>query len=121
MQMKPGLYVGTLLDDKWWKPYFKDGLLFSGNIDYWFDDEGIYFKLYIKSKSIFIPFSSILVIKKCKFHGINYINGYDIIKLVWNNNGKILSTGLVFSKYSEESAMVLNKIKHEVEKIKTPT
>jgi len=39
MDRRRGCYLGTEIDEKWWKRYAREGLFVRGNGEYWFDDE----------------------------------------------------------------------------------
>jgi len=42
-ESKKGAYLGTEIDEKWWKGYSKDGLLARGNGKYGFEDDCFFF------------------------------------------------------------------------------
>jgi hypothetical protein len=42
MDKNKGLYLGTEIDQKWWRRYTKEGLFLRGNGEYWYDDKGLY-------------------------------------------------------------------------------
>ncbi len=59
MNKKVGAYLGTEIEETWWKRYRKDGFLARGNGEYWFEDDGLFFRRYLTRKPILISFSGI--------------------------------------------------------------
>lgn len=57
MNKSAGAYLGTEIDETWWKRYRKDGFFTRGNGEYWFEDAGIHFRRYLTKKSIIIPYN----------------------------------------------------------------
>lgn len=112
-----GLYLGTEIDEKWWRRYMKDKLFARGNGEYWFDDEGFYFRRYLTKKVIFIPFNSVLEIKLGTFHAGRWCLGNLILKIVWRKEELRLSSGFLISKYKRDAidlkAELENKINTE--------
>ncbi|PIW87335.1 MAG: hypothetical protein COZ94_05705 [Nitrospirae bacterium CG_4_8_14_3_um_filter_41_47] len=50
MEKNKGLYLGTEINEKWYRRYTKDNLLMRGNGEYWYDDKGFYFLRYCCKK-----------------------------------------------------------------------
>ena len=42
-----GTYLGTEVDEKWWKRHIREGFFVRGNGEYWYDDEAFYFLRYL--------------------------------------------------------------------------
>lgn len=97
-----GLYLGTEIDEKWWKRYKKDKFLTRGNGEYWYDDKGFYFLRYFTEEPIIIPFSEIIKIKLGKWHSGRWAYGNLIIKIVWKKENLKLSSGFIISKNKED-------------------
>lgn len=108
-----GLYLGTEIDEKWWKRYTKDKLFARGNGEYWFDDQGFYFRRYLTKNVILIPFSSVWEIKLGTWHAGRWCLGISIVKIVWRKEGLRLSSGFLISKYKRDAI----DLKTELEKV----
>ena len=65
---KTGLYLGTEIDEKWWKRYTKDKMFARGNGKYSYDNEGFYFLRYLTKLPITIPFKNVTEFKIGKWH-----------------------------------------------------
>ncbi len=108
MDKKDGYYFGTEINEKWWKRYKKDNFFARGNGEYWFEDNGLYFLKYLTKDPMFVPFESIVEIKTGKWHSGNWGANNTIIKIIWDNNGEILSSGFIFSKNKAEIEDIKN-------------
>lgn len=106
-----GLYLGTEINEKWWKRYTKDKFLSRGNGEFWHDESGFYFLRYLTKEPIFIPFSSIIGIEIGKWHSGKWAFGNLILKIIWQKDGLKLSSGFIVFKNKEETL----KLKQELE------
>lgn len=97
-----GLYLGTEINEKWWKRYVKGGFLARGNGEFWIDDKGFYFLRYLIREPIFIPFESMVEIKPGKWHSGKWVFGNLILKIIWKKDGLMLSSGFLVSKNKKE-------------------
>lgn len=98
MKHRKGLYVGTVIDDKWWRRYLRDNLFARGNGEYWYDDKAFYFRRYLTRTPIRIPFKKVSQIKTGKAHAGQWLMGAPIIKLYWEKEGVHLSSGFQVSR-----------------------
>lgn len=103
MVRQPGAYLGTEIGEKWWRRYGKEGLFMRGNGKYWLDGKGLYFLRYLTRKPLFIPFSNMREIRLVTWHAGKWIPGWSIVKILWERNGKALSSGFVVSRSSGET------------------
>ena len=103
MNTRRGLYLGTEIDEKWWKRYMREGLFARGIGEYWSDEQGFYFRRYLTKKPIFILFSNVLEVKLGKFHAGRWCMGNLIVKIVWRRDNLRLSSGFLVSKYREDA------------------
>lgn len=113
MEKQKGLYLGTEINEKWWKRYAKDKFLSRGNGEFWRDENGFYFLRYLSKEPIFIPCGSILEIKTGKWHSGKWALGNLILKIIWRKDGLRLSSGFLVSKNKEE----VIKLKQELENL----
>ena len=104
---KKGIYLGTEINEKCWKRYTKDKLFMRGNGTYWYDTKGFYFHRYLTRDPIFIPFHAITDITLGTWHSGRWAYGNYIMKLVWEKDNVVLSSGFVVAKNRDET----NKLK----------
>jgi hypothetical protein len=102
MQKQKGHYLGTEINEKWYRRYTKDGLLARGNGEYWLDEQGFYFLRYLTKEPIFIPFDKIIEIKIGKWHSGRWAYGIPILKIIWQKDSQKLSSGFIVSKHKED-------------------
>ena len=104
---RKGHYLGTEIDEKWWKRYKKNKLFARGNGEYWIDDTALYFRRYLTKLSIIIPFPKIIEIKIGKSHAGRWLLGSRVIKLIWEKGDMKLSSGFIISRNQQETEMVM--------------
>ncbi len=114
MEKKTGHYLGTEIDEKWWKRYRKDRFFARGNGEYWHDEQGFYFLRYLTKEPLFIPFESILEIKSGKWHSGRWSAGVEILKIIWNKEGWRLSSGFRVSVKKEETDQLKEILKEKM-------
>lgn len=114
MEKKTGHYLGTEIDEKWWKRYRKDRFFARGNGEYWHDEQGFYFLRYLTKEPLFIPFESILEIKSGKWHSGRWSAGVEILKIIWNKEGWRLSSGFRVSVKKEETDQLKEILKEKI-------
>ncbi len=103
MSKYKGLYLGTEVDEKWWRRYTKDKMFMRGNGKYWHDDNGFYFLRYLTKTPIFIPFDKVKEIKSGQWHSGRWAYGNFILKIIWEKDNLRLSSGFIVSKYKEDA------------------
>ena len=103
MLKRAGAYLGTEIDENWWKRYRKDGFFSRGNGEYWFEDDVLCFRRYLTKKPIAIPYTAIEKIQLGKWHAGQWRMGKSIVKIVWLKDGLRLSSGFFFSRSLEET------------------
>ncbi len=99
---KIGLYLGTEIEEKWWKRYKKDKFSARGNGNYWNDDQAFYFLKYFTKEPITIPFKNIIEFKTGKWHAGKWCFGYPILKIIWLKEDVKLSSGFLILKNNEK-------------------
>jgi hypothetical protein len=108
---RKGHYLGTEIDEKWWKRYRKDKLFARGNGEYWFDDTALYFRRYLTKHPIEIPFTRIIEVKIGKSHAGRWLPGSRVLKLIWEKDGMRLSSGFIVSRNQQETEAVMADLK----------
>jgi hypothetical protein len=93
-----GHYLGTEIDEKWWKRYPKDKLFARGNGEYWLDGSGFFFRRYLTKRPIQIPLRDIVEIKIGRSHAGKWLLRSPVLKLIWQKDGIKLSSGFIVSQ-----------------------
>ena len=70
---RKGHYLGTEIDEKWWKRYRKDKMFARGNGEYWFDDATLYFRRYLTKHPIQIQLAKVFQVKIGKSHAVSIV------------------------------------------------
>lgn len=108
---RKGHYLGTEIDEKWWKRYRKDKFFARGNGEYWFDDTAYYFRRYLTKQPIEIPFSRVIEVKIGKTHAGRWLLASRVLKLIWEKDGIKLSSGFIVSRNQQETEAVMADLK----------
>jgi len=114
MDRRRGHYLGTEIDEKWWKRYTGEGLFARGNGEYWYDDEAFYFLRYLTRDPIVIPFDEISGLKVGTWHSGRWAWGKPIIKVLWAHQGQSLSSGFILAAQKPETLKLLDEIGQRV-------
>jgi hypothetical protein len=114
MDKRRGCYLGTEINEKWWKRYTKEGLFARGNGEYWHDDEAFYFLRDLTRDPIVIPFDKMDGLKVGTWHSGRWAWGNPIIKLLWVHQGRSLSSGFILSQQESEALMLLDEIRQRI-------
>ena len=109
IQKKSGLYLGTKIDHKWWRRYTKGGFFTRGIGEYWIKDGSLFFQHRNKRKPISLPLRNLIEIKVCPYHGRR--GGIPVTKLVWEKDGKWLSSGFAISDIVDETSGLLKSLR----------
>ena len=110
---KTGLYLGTEVEEKWWKRYTEDKLLARGNGEYWNDDQAFNFLRYLTKEPIKIPYNKIIGFRVGKWHSGKWCFGYPILKIIWSQNNHRLCSGFFISKKEEEVGNFISELESE--------
>lgn len=97
MEKAVGHYLGTEIDEKWWRRYMRGGFLARGVGKYWMDDTALHFLRDLTKVPLQIPFSAMRAVKTGKFHAGRWNLGRPIVKVLWEHEGQRLSSGFVIS------------------------
>ncbi len=110
MNEERGLYLGTEIDEKWWRRYTKDKLFARGNGKYWYDDKAFYFLRDLTEEPITIPLKNIIEFKIGRWHGGRWCCGYPVLKIIWLKDGLRLSSGFLISKEIDDVEKTISRI-----------
>jgi len=113
-EKRAGHYVGTEIDERWWRRYSENGFLARGNGTYWFGRDGLNFHRYLTSEPLVIPYSQIENISTGTWHAGRWNLGWPIVKLHWERNGLRLSSGFVVAKDQAETEEFIVELMHRL-------
>ncbi len=108
---RKGHYLGTEIDEKWWKRYKKDKFFARGNGQYWIDDTALYFRRYLTKDPVVIPFAKFNEVKIGKSHAGRWLLGPRVLKLIWEKDGMKLSSGFIISRNQQETEAIMADLK----------
>jgi hypothetical protein len=114
MDRRRGGYLGTEIDEKWWKRYAKEGLFVRGKGEYWYDDEAFYFLRYLTRDPIVIPFDKVSDLKVGTWHCGRWAWGNPIVKFLWSYQRQSLSSGFILSYEKAEVQRLVDEISRRV-------
>lgn len=113
---KKGLYLGTEIDEKWWRRYFHNNFFMRGNGKYRFDDKAFYFHRFLTKEPIIIPFNKIIEMREGKWHSGKWALNLSVLKIIWIENKTKLSSGFVITKNSVKFHQILLELKSKINK-----
>ena len=106
---KRGRYLGTKINHHWWQRYSKGGFLTRGAGEYWIKDGSLFFQHQGRQKPINLPLQNLAEIKICPCH--KQVGGIPVVKLIWEKDGKWLSSGFVLSGIMEKNNTLLTSLR----------
>jgi hypothetical protein len=106
-----GHYLGTVIDEKWWKRYKKDKLFARGNGHYWYDETSFYFLRYLTRVPIQIPRHKIIRFEIGKSHAGRWLFKQKVLKMIWEKDGQLLSSGFIVARDRQETEVVMAALK----------
>ena len=114
MMKRKGHYLGTEIDQTWWKRYMKDKLFARGTGEYWFDDESFYFRRYLTKVPIMFHFKNIVDVKTGHWHAGRWVGRNSVIKLIWEKDGVRMSSGFVLSRDADTTDDTVRRIQAHI-------
>lgn len=113
-EKKHGHYLGTEIDEKWWRRYYRDGLLARGIGKFWIDASALFFQRKLTNTPIVIPLDDVLDVKVGKWHSGRWAWGALVVKILWQKAGRRLSSGFVFSYDTHETDTLVQDIRSHI-------
>ncbi len=110
MEKHPGHYLGTEIDNLWWKRYRGEGFLARGNGTYRFDPLAFCFLRYLTSSPICILYKDIHMLELGTWHGGRWNLGRPIVKIHWEKDGQRLCSGFAVAKDKQESISFVQSV-----------
>jgi hypothetical protein len=111
MQKQTGSYLGTEIDERWWKRYRQAGFFARGSGEYWFDEDALCFLRYLTKRPLRIPYAAIRRIDTGTFHAGKWILGHPIVKIIWQSDGQSLSSGIAVHGGDEGSERFIQTLR----------
>jgi len=106
-----GHYLGTVIDEKWWKRYKRDKLFARGNGKYWYDEISFYFLRYLTKQPIQIPLHKIIRFEIGKSHAGRWLFKQKVLKILWKKDSLLLSSGFIVARNRQETEGVMAALK----------
>ena len=101
LSKQKGHYLGSEINEIWWKRYTKDRLFARGVGEYWYDDSAFYFRRYLTKTPIVLNYADIIELKTGYWHAGKWGAGRPILKIIWQHKGIRLSSGFLLTCHSE--------------------
>jgi hypothetical protein len=110
-----GHYLGTELENKWWKRYKRNKFFARGNGEYWFDNVAFFFHRYLTKHPIEIPLEKIMKLEIGKSHAGRWLFKLRVLKIIWEKEGMILSSGFIVARNQQETEIVMADLKRLID------
>ena len=113
-----GHYLGTEINEIWWKRYTKDKLFARGAGEYWCDDSAFYFRRYLTRTPIILNYADITELKTGHWHAGRWAAGRPILKIVWQHKGYRLSSGFLLASQTEAYQRIRQQLDDAIHVVK---
>jgi len=105
-------YLGTEIDGSWWKRYKGDGYLMRGAGECWVQDGMLHVYRFMTGHPLCFPLKDLLEIKAgSSWHAGKWVGRSRVVKLLWEKDGRILSSGFLFSWDQDVSSLVVRDLR----------
>ena len=121
MEKRPGSYLGTEIEGKWWKRYRKDGFFARGNGEWWVEGGALYFLRSLTRDPLVIPFDRVTEVKIGTWHAGRWILGRPIFKVLWSLDGLNLSSGFCLAEDRRKTMELLAEFERWVQRARDRT
>jgi hypothetical protein len=108
---RPGQYLGTEIEGRWWRRYRGRGFFARGSGRYWSDAEAFRFLRHLTRAPLEIPFARVSAVEIGTRHAGRWTAGVPIVKIVWEEGGRGLSSGFIVSRDQAQVDSVLSEIR----------
>ncbi|MBT8039685.1 MAG: hypothetical protein HKO85_03930 [Xanthomonadales bacterium] len=106
----PGKYIGTEIDEKWWRRYTKEKMLARGSGTFSCDGQAILFHRKLTKHPIAIPFRYIVGFKVGKWHAGQWGGGAEVLKILWKRESQKLSSGFLVAGYEKSAGELIREL-----------
>lgn len=111
MLKRKGHYLGTEINEIWWKRYMKNGMFARGAGEYWYDEHAFNFRRYLTRAPVILRYQNIIEFKTGSWHAGKWGGGRQIIKIIWQKQGVRLSSGFLLSKHRDVTEKILDQLR----------
>lgn len=111
---RPGHYLGTVVDGKWWKRYRKEGLFARGNGEWWLEGRSLCFRRLLTKVPIRVELDRLTTVETGTWHAGKWAAGRTVIKLTWKHEGLRLTAGFVLAGTVAGTAVLVEKFGVEI-------
>ena len=105
MRRKRGHYLGTEVDEVWYRRDRRRGYFARGNGEYWVSGGTLYFRRFLTRRPLTIPLRQVTEIKLGSWHAGRWALHPSVIKLLWEREGARLSSGFVLTRTAVEARL----------------
>jgi len=117
MEPARGHYLGTEIGGKWHRRYREDGFFARGLGEYWIDGDILQFRRYLTKTPLSVPLRRVQAVELGRWHAGRWVGAERAIKLIWEHEGKQLSSGFVFTRTSLEAARHARELRYLVTRL----
>lgn len=107
MKKRSGQYLGTKIEDKWWRRYTKGGFFTRGKGKYWIKDGSLFFQHHAGQMPIRLPLCNLIEIEVRPSQAW----GVSVLKLVWLKDGNRLSSSFALTGATDETPTLLTSLR----------
>ena len=111
--LRPGHYLGTVIDGKWWRRYRKEGLFARGTGEWWIEGGNLCFRRFLTRKPIVIALDRLSSVETGTWHAGRWGGGRTFLKLTWERDGRRLTAGFILARTEEESRVLMELLRAE--------
>jgi len=105
-----GQYLGTEIEDRWWRRYAEGGFLARGLGEWWFDDDALRFHRKLTRAPLTIAFAGVLDVGCATWHAGKWAGRDAVVKVAWRKDGARLTSGFVLSNDPAETEALVREI-----------
>jgi hypothetical protein len=106
-ERRPGRYLGTIVDGRWWKRYRREGFFARGNGEWWLEGRTLCFRRALTTAPIRIDLDALVSTGSGAWHAGHWGGGRTVITLTWEREGRPLTAGFVLSDDAGEALALL--------------
>jgi len=105
-----GHYLGTEIEDRWWRRYAVGGFLARGLGEWWFDDEVLFFHRKLTRAPLVIALADVREVGRGSWHAGKWVGRDAVVKVAWRKDGARLNSGFVLSSDPAETEALVREI-----------
>lgn len=114
MEKRPGSYLGTEIDGKWWKRFRKEGFFARGSGEWWVEGGALSFRRFLTRTPLVIRFDKVTEVKIGTWHAGRWILGRPIFKILWSREGLRLSSGFYLESDRRRAMELLALLEEQI-------